>query len=263
MAQDFQIKTREVVIGDTVWLNPTAGFVWDSNTLSWVKATQSAAGAAGLTDTQLRATPVPVSGPLTDTQLRATSVPVSGTFFQATQPVSGTFFQGIQPVSGPLTDTQLRATPVPVSGTVSVGTVPVTGPLTDTQMRATPVPVSGTVSVGTVPVTQSGTWAVSLPTNAAQETGGNLATLVSNDFSTSAKQDALLAKMPTLTSLGSVPVDMEADIRVLNGVSELYVADAVMRRLAEQSQLNDYAAGMQAILNTECETSHRMGVELR
>lgn len=36
-------------------------------------------GAGGLTDTQLRATPVPVSGPLTDTQLRATPVPVSGT----------------------------------------------------------------------------------------------------------------------------------------------------------------------------------------
>ena len=30
----------------------------------------------------------PVSGPLTDAQLRATAVPVSGTFFQATQPVS-------------------------------------------------------------------------------------------------------------------------------------------------------------------------------
>lgn len=31
----------------------------------------------GLTDAQLRVTPVPVSGPLTDTQLRATSVPIS------------------------------------------------------------------------------------------------------------------------------------------------------------------------------------------
>jgi hypothetical protein len=31
---------------------------------------------------------VAVSGPLTDTQLRASAVPVSGTFFQATQPVS-------------------------------------------------------------------------------------------------------------------------------------------------------------------------------
>ena len=46
----------------------------------------------------------PVSGPLTDTQLRATPVPVSGTFWQATQPVSG-----------PLTDAQLRASSVNVN----------------------------------------------------------------------------------------------------------------------------------------------------
>jgi hypothetical protein len=32
----------------------------------------------GLTDAQLRATPVPVSGPLTDAQIRATALPVSG-----------------------------------------------------------------------------------------------------------------------------------------------------------------------------------------
>lgn len=32
----------------------------------------------GLTDAQLRASPVPVSGPLTDAQLRAAAVPVSG-----------------------------------------------------------------------------------------------------------------------------------------------------------------------------------------
>ena len=36
---------------------------------------------------------------LTDTELRASTVPVSGTFFQATQPVSGTFFQATQPIS--------------------------------------------------------------------------------------------------------------------------------------------------------------------
>lgn len=62
-----------------------------------------------LTDAQLRASPVPVSGPLTDSELRATAVPVSG----------------------PLTDTELRATAVPVSG-----------PLTDAELRAVAVPVS-------------------------------------------------------------------------------------------------------------------------
>lgn len=66
-----------------------------------------------LTDTQLRATAVPVSGtvtantgltqPLTDAQLRASSVPVSGTVgISGTVPVSGTFWQATQPVSIPV-----------------------------------------------------------------------------------------------------------------------------------------------------------------
>lgn len=73
------------------------------------------------------ALPLPVTGPLTDAQLRAAVVPISGSVsvsnLPATQPVSGTVavsnFPATQPVSGPLTDAQLRATPVPISGTVS------------------------------------------------------------------------------------------------------------------------------------------------
>lgn len=34
--------------------------------------------SGGLTNAELRATPVPVSGPVTDAQLRATAIPVSG-----------------------------------------------------------------------------------------------------------------------------------------------------------------------------------------
>nr|CAI3971185.1 hypothetical protein ORM20_00136 [Ochrobactrum phage ORM_20] len=64
---------------------------------------------------------VAVTGPLTDTQLRATAVPVSGS-------VGVT---GNVAVTGPLTDTQLRATAVPVSGTVTA-----TGPLTNAQYSA-------------------------------------------------------------------------------------------------------------------------------
>jgi hypothetical protein len=99
---------------------------------------------------------IPVSGPLTDAQLRAVAVPVSGAFFQATQPVS---IAASVAVTGPLTDTQLRASAVPVSFAAPVAVtgpltnaelratpVPVSGPLTDAQLRATPVPVSGTVS---------------------------------------------------------------------------------------------------------------------
>ncbi|MBA2559477.1 MAG: hypothetical protein H0V07_06240 [Propionibacteriales bacterium] len=68
---------------------------------------------------------VTATGPLTDTQLRATPVPVSGSVSTG--------------LSQPLTDTQLRATPVPVSGTVSTG---LTQPLTDAQLRASAVPIS-------------------------------------------------------------------------------------------------------------------------
>jgi hypothetical protein len=74
--------------------------------------------AAGLTDSQLRATPVPVAGTVTaDTGL-----------------------------AQPLTDTQLRAVPLPVSGTVTANTG-LTQPLTDTQLRASPLPVGGTVAL--------------------------------------------------------------------------------------------------------------------
>lgn len=142
-------------------------------------------GGGGLTDTELRATPVPVSGtfwPVTQPVSIAASVAVTGTFWQATQPVSGTvavsnlpasqavtgtFWQATQPVSGtfwqatqPVSGTFWQATQ-PISGTVTVtdgagalnvivdssAAIAVTGPLTDTQLRATPVPVSGTVTV--------------------------------------------------------------------------------------------------------------------
>lgn len=156
---------------------------------TFFQATQPVSGtvtATGpLTDTQLRATPVPVSGTvtattggLTDTQLRATAVSVTDTrlpaaldadggvkvHVQSAVPVTGTFFQATQPVSGtvtatgPLTDTQLRATAVPVSGTVTA-----TGPLTDTQLRATPVPISGTVTATTGGLTDTQLRATPVP----------------------------------------------------------------------------------------------------
>lgn len=97
----------------------------------------TAGGSTGLTDAQLRATPVPVSGTfwqttqpvswagqsvavsslpgspaqehtaanspnacrLSDGTNFLSSLPVTGTFWQATQPVSGTFWQATQPVS--------------------------------------------------------------------------------------------------------------------------------------------------------------------
>lgn len=91
------------------------------------------------------------------------TVPVTGTFFQATQPVSiaapvavtGTFFQATQPVSGTVT------------ANAGSGTFLVDG-------SAHTQPVSGTFFQATQPVSAA---ALPLPTNAAQETGGHLASI--------------------------------------------------------------------------------------
>lgn len=129
-------------------------------------------GADGVNDGDVSASnPLPVTLGLTDAQLRAAPVPISGTFWQGTQPVSFTW-QGLTdaqlrasavPVSGPLTDAQIRATALPVSGTVNVSNMVAQG-LTDTQLRATAVPVSGTFWQATQPISAA---SLPLPTGAA------------------------------------------------------------------------------------------------
>ena len=93
-----------------------------------------------LTDAQLRASAVSVSGPVTDAQLRASAVAVSGPVTDAQLRATAV------PVSGPLTDTQLRAAAVVVDGEVALDSATISalttgGALTDVQLRATPVPV--------------------------------------------------------------------------------------------------------------------------
>lgn len=171
-----------------VILNPGSGgasIASDLVTGKQYQVIKIATGGSGVADEVTTASPMPVTvitsalptgaataanqqtDALTDTELRASPVPVSGTVsvanFPATQPVSGTVavsnFPATQPISAAslplptgaataanqqtdaLTDTQLRATPVPVSGTVTANTG-LTQPLTDTQLRASAVPVS-------------------------------------------------------------------------------------------------------------------------
>lgn len=98
--------------------------------------------AAGALKVDGSAATQPVSGPLTDAQLRAVPVPVSGTV-TASGPLTDVQLRASAvPVSGPLTDAQLRATPVPVSGTVTAS-----GPLTDAQLRATAVSTTAKVDL--------------------------------------------------------------------------------------------------------------------
>ena len=75
---------------------------------------------------------VPVTGPLTDAQLRAAPVQVTGA------------------TSNGLTDAQLRAIPVPVSGVVA------TSGITDAQLRAAPPAVRDDYQTGDVLADQSG-----------------------------------------------------------------------------------------------------------
>jgi hypothetical protein len=126
-----------------------------------------------------------VTGPLTDTQLRATAILVSGTFWQATQPISGS---------------------VSISGTPSVsisGTPTVTGPLTDTQLRATAVLVSGTFWQATQPIS-----AASLPLPSGAATSANQSTTNASLGSIDGKLAALQSgAMPICDNSGSVTID--------------------------------------------------------
>lgn len=114
-----------------------------------VSVIQSGAWAVSILGT------VPVSGPLTDAQLRATPVPVSGTMAVSNFPTT-------QPVNGTVTANQGGA-PWSVSQS---------GAWTFTANQGTSPWVT---SVSNFPTTQAVSAAsLPLPTNAAKETGGNL-----------------------------------------------------------------------------------------
>jgi hypothetical protein len=136
----------------------------------------------GLTNTELRAVPVPVSGPLTDAQIRAVALPVSG----------------------PLTDAQLRAAAVPVS----IAAVPLpAGAATEATLAAVrdrlpaALDVDGGVKVhvGNLAATQAIS-AVSLPLPAGATTEATLS--------------GLSAKLPAALVGGRLSVDVGASVTV-------------------------------------------------
>lgn len=159
-------------------------------------------------------TPQPVTGPLTDTELRASAVPISAaslplplgasTAALQTQPGvdigdvtvnngSGAAAVNIQDggnsitVDGPLTDTQLRNTPVPVSGTVTatiVNPLPVSSTtLATAANQTTEISSLASIKTNTDPlvVNNAGGYVRQDSTaTIAKETGGNLATIKTN-----------------------------------------------------------------------------------
>lgn len=140
-------------MADNTTLNTgTGGDVIGSDDIAGVKfqRVKLIHGANGVNDGDIStANPLPVTGLLTDTQLRATAVPVSGTFFQATQPVS-LATAPVTPVTdnaGSLTVDAPVGTPAFVrlsDGTAAIATLPVsaaslplpTGASTETTLAA-------------------------------------------------------------------------------------------------------------------------------
>jgi len=124
--------------GDIIATDDIAGVKYQRTKVVW--------GADGVANDTSATNPLPVAlvgdAGLTDAQLRATAVPVSGTVA-----VSNMVAQG-------LTDTQIRATALPVSGTVAVSNMVAQG-ITDTQIRATALPVSGAFFQATQPISGS------------------------------------------------------------------------------------------------------------
>ena len=176
--------------------NPDRVRIWDGS------GNSLKVNANGSADVNILGT-VPVSGPLTDAELRATPVPISGTVTANTG------------LSQPLTDAQLRAAAVPVSGPLTdaelrATAITVTGPLTDAQLRASAVPVSPDVSRGTgnvdantqrVTLAQDGTFAIAVGSiaDAAATTDTGSFSIIAFIKRSLQNWTTLLSRVPTLT----------------------------------------------------------------
>lgn len=264
---DTELRATAVPVSGTVTASDGGGSltVDGSVSVSNFPATQAVSGTV---TANAGTGTMAVSGPLTDTQLRATAVPVSGSFFQATQPVSGSVSvsnfpatQAISATSLPLPSgaatSALQTQPGVDIGDVTINnaagvsavniqdggnsitvdgvfyqttqpvsiaaTVAVSGPVTDAEIRATPLPVSGTVTSNA----GTGTMAVSaaslpLPSGAATstlQTTGNTS-VGSIDTKTPALGQALAA--------ASVPIVLTAaQLSTLTPLSSVTVSGTV------------------------------------
>lgn len=171
---------------------------------SGVNVSNTVTVTGALTDAQLRATPIPVSGSLSVTfpsvqgvsQASNWTTAISGTptvLISGTVPVSSVGTVNVNTgLSQGLTDTQLRASPVEVSGALTVTFPTVQGV---SQVNTWRSEVSGTPTVlisGTVPVSSVGTVNVNTGLSQGLTDAQLRATSVNvsnTTFATSAKQD--------------------------------------------------------------------------
>ena len=192
------LVTGRVPVDGSGVTQPVSGTVTVSNMVS-----------QGLTDAQIRATPLPVSGtvstglsqPLTDTQLRATPVPVSGTFWQATQPVSAsslplpTGAATEATIGSILTELQSHAT-LADTQPVSAASLPLpTGASTEATLSSILTELQGKADLAeTQPVSAA---SLPLPTGAATS---------ANQTTANSSLSSVDGKLPSLSG-GRIPVD--------------------------------------------------------
>lgn len=186
--------------------------------------------------------------PLTDTALRATPVPVSGTFWQATQPVSIASWGG-------LTDAELRASAVPVS-LASVPSHAVTNAGTFAVQAAQSGSWTVTANAG------SGTFAISaaslpLPSGAATEstldarTGSLTESAPGTDTASSGINGRLQRIAQRVTSLISL---LPASLGPKAGASSLSVVEATPTTVTIVSlQTNATGSTYNAFSSQACE----------
>jgi hypothetical protein len=167
--------------------------------------TQPVSGSVSITGTAA------VSGPLTDTQLRATAVPVSGTFYQATQPVSGT----ITANAGTNLNTSALALETGGNLATLAGRIPanLSVKAASTAAVATDSSLVVALNPNTIPaVSQSGTWTVQ-PGNTANTTpwlirpsdGTNSAAIKAASTAVVATDPALVVGISPNTNVNTIP----------------------------------------------------------
>lgn len=186
-------------------------YVWDDDTLGWVK--QTAAAAAAGSDVNVTNTSIAVTGPLTDTQLRASDVKI--TLDGEAVTVSGS----VSVSNFPAVETGLATTAKQDTGNTSLASID--GKLTS------PLAVSGTFYPVTQPVSVD---SLPLPPGAATE-GGNLALLAAIDFATQTTL-ALLTLAQGTTSTDAVGPMVQG---VVNDSPQSYL-DGIVRPLSLTSQ---------------------------
>lgn len=198
------------------------------------------AGTGALSDAELRAAPLDVnivsggaggsSGGLTNTELRAAAVPVSGAFYPGTQPVSGAFFQAVQPVSGPVTDAQLRATALPVSGTFFQATQPVSGTFWQSvqpiSAGSLPLP-AGAATQATLATLATDAGLSSVYVRLGDGTQHTIVDSLPVGLATSALQgtgNTSLASLDTKTTLGQAPMAASRPVVIASNQSAIPVS---------------------------------------